>query len=334
MVDSLNALTETLAMNAPASSAPAVRSPSYPNAPLGDAISQVAKIEKLYRQSPVDREVAAKLIGYSSLSGPASKALAALASYGLVERAGKGEMRVTSRARAILHPDNLQERRQGLISAAFEPNLFQELRSRWPDMIPPEDGIITYLHRQGFNQSAIRPAMKAYRDTLLFLEQEGASDSHGIEQSAGANSDAKEGGKSAALGQARVGDMVEIEVAGTLVTPEPVRVRAVSEDQAWVFVEGTERGTEMENVTVVERPDAADVRTPPTLPLDVQKNPAVPALAAGYRAETFDADEGEIRITWPANLSLQSVEDMKDWLELLKRRIARRAGESDADGKE
>lgn len=313
-------------MNAPTVPAPPIaRSPSYPSASLGEAISQVAKIEKVYRQSQVDREVAAKLIGYSGISGPSSKALAALASYGLVERAGKGEMRVTNRAKAILYPDNLEERRQNLIQAAFEPKLFQELRGRFPDMIPPEDGIITYLHRQGFVQTAIRPAMKAYRDTLLFLEQEGASDSHGNEQRGGADSSPSEGGNRAAFGKARVGDLVEVEIAGTLVTPEPVRVRAVTEDHAWVFVEGSETGIEMENVTVVERPDPAESKAPPTLPLDTGK-PSANEVPVGYRSETFDADEGEIRITWPSNLSLQSVEDMKDWLELLKRRIVRRAG--------
>lgn len=312
-------------MNPPAPTAPAVRSPSYPSAPLGDAIAHVAKIEKLYRQSPVDREVAAKLIGYSSLSGPASSALAALAAYGLVERAGKGEMRVTSRARAILHPDNLVERRENLATAAFEPTLFQELRARWPDMIPPEDGIMTYLHRQGFNQTAIRPAMKAYRDTLLFLEQEGASESHSNSSTVGADSVASGGGETATFGQARIGDLVDVEIGGALVTPQPVRVRGLSPDQKWVFVDGTETGIEMENVTVKERPTiGVEVKAAPIMPLqDTKAN-----VPTGFRSETFDTDEGEIRISWPANLSLQSVEDMKDWLELLKRRIARRAGES------
>lgn len=314
-------------MNASTSPPPAVRSPSYPSAPLGEAIAQVAKIEKLYRQSQVDREVAAKLIGYSSLSGPAAKSLAALASYGLVERAGKGEMRVTARARAILHPDSLTERRQNLISAAFEPNLFQELRERWPDMIPPEDGIVTYLHRQGFNQSAIRPAMKAYRETLQFLEQEGATESHGKPGGLGSDFSRAEGGEDA-FGAARVGDMVEVEIGGTLLTPAPVRVRAVSTDQAWVFVEGSETGIEMENVTVIERPSGdTEIKMPPTLALTSAPAPKSEVLP-GYRSETFDADEGEIRITWPANLSRQSVDDMNDWLDLLKRRIARRAGDT------
>jgi hypothetical protein len=130
------------------------------------------------------------------------------------------------------------------------------------------------------------------------------------------------------LGKARVGDLVEVEINGSLLSESPVRIRAVTEDQAWVFVDGSETGIEMENVTVIERPEAGgETKVPPTLPLGAAKS-AVDSTPAGHRSETFDADEGEIRITWPANLSLQSVEDMKDWLELLKRRIARRAGES------
>lgn len=157
----------------------AVRSPSYPVLSLSNAITAVAKIEAQYRSAKVDREVAAKVIGYSGLSGPANKSLAALAQYGLVERAGKGEMRVTSRARAILHPDSGQEKRDELRAAAFEPQLFRELQERYPNINPPEDGVVMYLNRKGFNQSAIRPAAKAYLQTLLFLEEAGATESHG-----------------------------------------------------------------------------------------------------------------------------------------------------------
>jgi hypothetical protein len=168
-----------------------VRSPSYPSTALRDAIDQVRKIESLYRTGQVDREAAAKLIGYSSLSGPANKALAALAQFGLVERAGKGEMRVTPRAKAILYSDNQAERHDELRAAALEPQLFRDLQERWPNMIPPEDGVIMFLNRQGFNQSAVRPAARAYLDTLLFLKEEGANDSHGGEQE-----DASESGSS------------------------------------------------------------------------------------------------------------------------------------------
>jgi len=165
-----------------------VRSPSYPVWPLSDAVTAVGKIEAQYRLSKVDREAAVKLIGYSGLSGPSNKALAALAQYGLVERAGKGEMRVTPRARAILHPDSDDEKRQELQAAAFEPKLFRELQERWPGIIPPEEGVVLFLNRKGFNQSAIRPAAKAYLQTLLYLEEFGASESHGEGEREGAES--------------------------------------------------------------------------------------------------------------------------------------------------
>lgn len=169
-----------------------IRSPSYPSSSLGEAITHVRKIEALYRLGPVDRIAGAKLIGYAGLSGPANQALASLAQFGLVERAGKGEMRVTERARAILHPNSDEEKRQGLQTAAFEPQLFRELHERWPNMIPPEDGVVTYLNRQGFNQSAIRPAAKAYLQTLSFLEEANASVSNGPATVSGADEPANE----------------------------------------------------------------------------------------------------------------------------------------------
>ncbi len=50
-------------------------------------------------------------------------------------------------------------------------------------MRPPEDGVVMYLNRKGFNQSAIRPAAKAYLQTLLYLEESGATESHGDTES-------------------------------------------------------------------------------------------------------------------------------------------------------
>lgn len=170
--------------------------------------------------------------------------------------------------------------------------------------------------------------LAGFRDTWLFLQQEGVSESHGNAPPEGATTVLPKDDDG--FGPARVGDLVEVEIAGTLLTADPVRVRAMSADREWVFVEGSETGIAMENVTVVERPAAGDApKTPPVLPLEAP-NPDTPQTPAGYRSETFNADEGDIRITWPSNLSAQSVEDMRDWLELLKRRIARRAGASEA----
>src|ERR1700733_2949170 len=149
-----------------------VRSPSYPSLSLRDAVDAVAKIERQYRSSVVERELAAKLIGYSGATGPANAALAALGSYGLVERAGKGQLRVSSRARAILHANDDRERTENLLTAAYEPDLFREIRDRFAGIaVPPEEGVITYLNRQGFNPSAVKPAAKAFLHTATYVEE-------------------------------------------------------------------------------------------------------------------------------------------------------------------
>lgn len=241
-----------------------VRSPSYPAMPLREAIAAVGKIEAQYRTSPVDRVAGAKLIGYKSLSGPANQALAALASYGLVDRAGKGEMRVTQRAKAILHPDNNEEKSKNLWDAALEPKLFRELRERFADVeIPPDDGVVSYLNRQGFNQTAIRPAARAFLSTLSYLKEAGVSDSHSHQASDGQKRDAPIDSGRVQPEAAKVGDLIQWESQGVLHLPNPSRVRWVSEDGAWVAVEGSSTGIPMSEVTIQERGAASPPFIPP-----------------------------------------------------------------------
>lgn len=249
-----------------------VRSPSYPSMSLESAVEAVGEIEGQYRSSPVDRTVAARLIGYTTLSGPAAKALAALASFGLLERAGKGEARVTERARAILHARSEDERIQNLRAAALEPPLFRELRERFEGIaVPPEDGVVTFLHREGFNPSAVRPAAKAFLDTMSYLEQFRASESHGHEKPEAPKSPAVDGNPAATkFGGARVGDLVQWESQGVLQFPQSQRVRLVSDDGEWIAVDGSATGIPMNEVIVEERAKAVAPQFPLAADEDIQ----------------------------------------------------------------
>ena len=56
--------------------------------------------------------------------------------------------------------------------------------------------------------------------------------------------------------------------------PTPLRVRAVSDDSEWIFVEGSETGSPMDE-TIVETPAAPPASMPraaPTLPLKTSKS--------------------------------------------------------------
>lgn len=164
----------------------ALQSPSYPSISLASALQSVAKIENVYRTGPVGREDAARLLGFSGLSGPANMALAALASYGLVERAGKGMFRVTPLARSILHPKDDKEKRESTRIAANSPKLYSEIRDHFDGLaVPPEAGVITFLNRQGFNPSAVPRAAKAFLETARLVEELSDDESRGGPHPAG-----------------------------------------------------------------------------------------------------------------------------------------------------
>ena len=79
------------------------RSPQYPSLSLPQSIDMVVKLHKANRTSVITRETAAKDMGYSGLTGRSLTVIAALAQFGLVEKAGKGDIKVSRRAVDILH---------------------------------------------------------------------------------------------------------------------------------------------------------------------------------------------------------------------------------------
>ncbi|TPI15716.1 hypothetical protein FJW06_05125 [Mesorhizobium sp. B4-1-3] len=154
------------------------RSPSYPSTPLDEAIDLVRKIHLIERTNSVERGVAAKAMGYSGISGRSATVLSNLAQYGLLEKTGKNEVRVTRRAVDILYPDSDESKALALHEAANEPDLFSAISERFPDGRPSEAAIESYLIRQGYTHAAVRPATRAYLETFLFLENATGSESY------------------------------------------------------------------------------------------------------------------------------------------------------------
>ncbi|KKB12694.1 hypothetical protein VE25_06085 [Devosia geojensis] len=229
------------------------QSPGYPNMSLPKAIQAVKKIHEADRRNPIDRAVAAKHIGYSGQSGASDKALASLAHYGLTEKTGKGEIRVSPLAVDILHPDKPEARKAALLAAAFKPNIFADLRDRFGGGHVSEDALKSYLIRENFLDRAINPVTQAYLETCRYLEQEKAFESDGLGGPDEPESPNESDGAATVFGGAKVGDLVQWEVNGALQMEKPMRVRMVSEDGQWIAVEGSETGIPMSQVIVEER---------------------------------------------------------------------------------
>jgi hypothetical protein len=147
-----------------------IRSPRYPSTPLSEAIERIRKLHQAERKNPVDREVAAKALGYSGISGISATVLSNLIQYGLLEKAGKNEVRVTDRAVEILYPHSDEEKAKALQEAAQEPELFQGIMKKFIDGVPSNNALEAFLVREGYTDTAIQPAIRAFRETFLFLE--------------------------------------------------------------------------------------------------------------------------------------------------------------------
>lgn len=296
-----------------------IKSPSYPSVPFANALDAVAKIESQYRSSAVGREEAAKLIGYSALSGPATNALAALASYGLVERAGKGMVRVTPLARSILHPANEAERVDGTIRAAMGPPLFKEIREQFPDVpVPPEGGVVNYLNRAGFNPSAVPKAAKAFLSTAEMLQGMKVDESYGSLTDSGLESNLPD----KRFGSASVGDFIQWESQGVLQFETPRRVRWISDDGTHLAVEGSDTGIPMSQA-ILETAPAATARMqipPPSNNLQTQE-----ATKEGQRKAVFPVSEGDVTFVFPEGMTLDGIEELEAYLAVFLKKEKRNA---------
>ena len=142
-----------------------LRSPNYPAIGLPEAIDRVRKLHERQHQTPEEREVVAQHLGYGGLNGKSLKLLSALTKYGLLEKVQDGRLRVTDRAIDIIVPED-GDPSQAICDAAFSPDLFSDIRERWPDHPPSDESLRAYLIRRQFAQSAISDVIQNYRETL------------------------------------------------------------------------------------------------------------------------------------------------------------------------
>lgn len=147
------------------------RSPNYPTLTLEQAIEMVGKVHKVNRTNVISRETAARDMGYTGLTGRSMTVLGSLAQYGLLEKAGKGDVKVTRRAVDILHPVEEAHRAEAILEAAEAPSFFRSLRERFTDGVPSENALRSFMVQNDFNDVAIGPAISAFLDTIAFAEK-------------------------------------------------------------------------------------------------------------------------------------------------------------------
>lgn len=151
-----------------------MRSPRYPSTQLGDAIDIIEKMFNQSRTHPLGRDVAVQAMGYSGMTGRSAKVLSDLSQFGLLEKAGTSEVRVSELAVSILHPDDDRERYDAIKRAAENPELFRELGERFSGGAVSGPTLRSYLLKRGFTDAALNAAIRAYEGTREFVSAQAA----------------------------------------------------------------------------------------------------------------------------------------------------------------
>jgi hypothetical protein len=286
-----------------------MRSPNYPAYGLAETIQMAKAIWKKEERTAVSPDVAVKALGYQTLNGTARTKLASLRKFGLLEAAKSGGERISDLAMNLLHSTtDSPEYSAAIQEAALKPELYREIYRSHPK--GSDDAIRSFLKiSKAFSESGAAQFLEAYRATLKLANLDGGA----YTASVNGNKPGKKPEKTP-----MIGDTVQWESQGVLQLPVPRRIRALSEDGEWAFIDGSNTGIPVKELTVVPA-----IPENPKPPLNASLAPPVLSEEQAPWQDVFSLAEGRVVLSWPAALSKDSYEDLSAWLDIVKRKIAR-----------
>lgn len=297
------------------------RGPNFPSMSLEKAVDLAHVLYEKEKRASVPVPVILGHWGYKNpKSSTATMAIAALRSYGLVDYQGGGTNKLAKLStRALKIILNTPERAAELRDAALSPKIHRQLWERYKaDGLPSDQTLKHHLILDlGFNDAAVDGFLARLRSTFSLAKLTEVDTISEKKGSAG-------GGTPPA-----VGDRVQWTAQGVMQFTEPPRVTSLSDDGQFVFVEGTSTGLPIGEVTVVEaatkgQKGGVDVISQAEAMLKGGGGlPTPPPVRPGLKQDVFTTEAGQFVVQWPASMSADDFEDVKGWLEILTRKIAR-----------
>jgi hypothetical protein len=288
------------------------RSPAYPFIALGEALERARQFNKIERKNSAPVHVAVKHWGYKEKSSGGLQTIAALKTFGLMDDVGSGrerKVKLSDFGLQIVQDERLDSpERDNLIKrAALMPKIHSSLWNKYRAELPSPDNLAHELKTvYKFNPSVIANFVKEYRDTISFAK---LTDSDRVSSEVRGDGD----GKGAYI--PKIGDFVQWEPNGVVQFVEPERVRDISPDGKYAFVDGSNTGIPVGELHQEKAPLSATNSDP------LQSR--LLSLNKHMKEDVFSVNEGKLVLQWPTPLSADSIQDVKDWLEIMQRKIAR-----------
>jgi hypothetical protein len=154
----------------------AKRSPNYPSLTLEQAYEKVRLVYDKEHTHAAPREVVAQALGYNSLHGASLSVIGTLAAYGLLEKVGPGNLKVSADAVSVLELDEGHpQRSEALERLTFTPKLFAELKHKFGSEPPSDINLKHFLiQEKAFLPQAAIEVIRVYRANLELVTNETA----------------------------------------------------------------------------------------------------------------------------------------------------------------
>lgn len=239
------------------------RSPNYPGFGLREAVSKIRVLYKADGLAAANKMAALKHLGYDKLHGEAGRTLSALKAFDLVSERDNRIKLTQNGIDIVVRPDGDAVRQEALRKSAQHPEVYAWVLKHYAGSgLPGDESLKAELKAvKKFNRRAVDGFVKDFRDTLVFS---GLSANGVVDSTQDEGDEAEESDRCAV----RVGDYVQWESQGVLQFPEPLRVRALTDDGEWAFVDGSETGMPVDELTIQDAPREQPKKAP-TLPLAV-----------------------------------------------------------------
>jgi hypothetical protein len=299
-----------------------MRSPAYPYINLETAIKRAKEFYAKEQRNAAPLRVAVKHWGYEEKSSGGTQTAAALISFGLLGDEGTGDKRkvkLTENALRIVLDTRVdsEDRSKAIRSAALTPKIHQQLWRKWGNNIPSLETLKHTLvldWKPPFNPAAVDGFIKEYKDTIAFAKPDSSATVPLADGDTTPELEEEQGGGDKGGYSPRVGDYVQWEPKGILQFREPKRISSISADGTYAFVDGSSTGLPVGELTKQPKPEADSTPLPNNRTM---------------RQDVFSLAEGTVTIQWPTPLSADSIQDLKDWLKIVERKITRSEAPAD-----
>lgn len=148
------------------------RSPRYPGYPIQWAIEKGTKLLDSERLHPVPPDIVAQALNYKdSNSGAASRAIASLKAFGILQRSANGWLQVNPDVQRYKLTPNKDDKVSYLTQWLKSPLLYSKLLDKH-GMSLPSDKILVFelVAEHGFTEGAAQQAVRVLKESVSYVE--------------------------------------------------------------------------------------------------------------------------------------------------------------------